>query len=129
MTCPGCREPFSSGSHAVVVLLAVPATLLLWRLSRGDRLKQISFLIFGACLMFCYAGSALYHGLCLPEEHIERFATLDFIGVYLLIAGTATPLALVVLRGRWRCGVLALFWLTAAVGIGLRLGSVPIPRV
>jgi hemolysin III len=111
------------------MLLSLPATLLLWRLSRGDRLKQLGLLVFGLSLTICYAGSTLYHGVRLPEPQLEWFATLDFIGVYLLIAGTVTPLALVVLRGRWRWGILALAWLLAGGGIGLRLASVPMSRL
>lgn len=123
------REPFNSWSHAAGMMLSLPATLLLWRLSRGDTLKQLGLLVFGLSLTICYAGSALYHGIRLPEQQLDWFATLDFIGVYLLIAGTVTPLALVVLRGPWRWGILSLAWLLAGSGIGLRLASVPMSRL
>jgi len=123
------REPFSSWSHGAWMLLSLPATLLLWYLSRGDRLKQLGLLVFGLSLTLCYAGSMLYHGVRLSEQQIEWFAMLDFIGIYLLIAGTVTPLALIVLRGRWRRGILGLVWLLAAGGIGLRLASVPMSRL
>jgi hemolysin III len=102
--------------------------VLLWRLSRGERLKQIGFLVFGLSLTACYAGSTLYHGARLPEAQLDDLERLDFIGVYLLIAGTLTPVALVVLRGRWRWGMLSLVWLVAAVGIGLRVAAVPLSR-
>jgi hemolysin III len=123
------REPFSSWSHGTGMLLSLPATLLLWYLSRGDRLKQLGLVVFGLSLTVCYAGSMLYHGICLSEPQLEWFATLDFIGIYLLIAGTVTPLALVVLRSRWQWSILALVWLLAGGGIGLRLASVPMSRL
>lgn len=123
------REPFNAWSHGAGLLLSLPATLLLWRLSRGDRVKQFSLLIFGLSLSLCYAGSTVYHGVRLPEEEVERlFATLDYIGIYLLIAGTTTPLAVVVLRGKWQWGTLGITWLAAAGGIGLRLAGVEISR-
>jgi hemolysin III len=122
------REPVSSWTHFVWLLLALPATALLWRRARGDGLKQFGFLVFGLGLVACYAGSTLYHGVRLPEGRLHAFATLDFVGVYLLIAGTITPLALVVLRGRWRWGLLASSWLLAAGGIGLRVAAVPLSR-
>jgi hemolysin III len=122
------REPFNAWSHAAWMLLAPPATLLLWHCSRGDRLKQLGLVVFGLCLTFCFAGSALYHGIRGPEEDIEWYAAVDAIGVHLLIAGTITPVALVLLSGRWRLGVLTLAWGLAALGIGLRLGAVPLSR-
>jgi hemolysin III len=122
------REPFSSLSHAAWLLLSLPATALLWRLGRGDRLKQFSLLAFGLSLSFCFAGSVLYHSVRLPLPQLAWFEALDFIGVYLLIAGTVTPVAVVVLRGRWRCGILATVWLMGVSGIGLRLAGVPLTR-
>src|SRR5262249_61273153 len=100
------REPVNAWTHGIWLLLALPGTLLLWRQARGDFVKQLGFLIFGLCAALCYAGSTLFHGVRLPEEQVEFFAKLDYIGIYLLIAGTITPVALVVLRGRWRWGTL-----------------------
>src|SRR5438552_14290 len=122
------REPFSAWSHAAWMLLSLPATVVLLRLTRGDRLKQLGLAVFGLSLIACFGGSALYHSVRLPQEGIEWFATLDYVGVHLLIAGTVTPLALTVLRGRWRWLVLATAWLLAAGGIGLRLAGVPLSR-
>ena len=122
------REPVSAWTHGAWLLLSLPCTLLLWRAGRGDLLKQLGFLAFGLGLVACYAGSTLYHGVRLPARQVAWFATLDFIGVYLLIAGTVTPVALVVLRGRWRWGLLTSTWLLAAGGIGLRLASAPMSR-
>lgn len=124
MNCLGFREPVNAWSHFIWLILSVPVTLLLWRLCRGNRLKQLGLLTFGISLALCYAGSTLYHGVRVAPEQLDWFARLDFIGVYLLIAGTFTPVALVVLRGRWRAGILGTAWLLAAVGIGLRLAGV-----
>jgi hemolysin III len=122
------REPVNAWTHCIWLLLSLPVTLLLWRLGRGNRLKQIGLLTFGISLTLCFAGSTLYHGICLSPEQLDWFARLDFMGVYLLIAGTGTPLVLVVLRGRWRWGVLGTAWLLAAVGIVLRLIGVEMSR-
>src|SRR5262249_34312448 len=70
------REPFSAWSHAVWMLLFLPATLVLWRLTRGDRLKQLGLAVFGLSLTACYGGSTLYHGVRVQQEKIEWFATL-----------------------------------------------------
>jgi hemolysin III len=102
------------------MVLALPGSLFLWRLSRGDRAKQISLLIFGLGLVGCYGGSMLYHSVRLPETDIALCETLDHIGIYLLIAGSYTPIAFTMLQGRWKWGSLTMVWLLALVGIVLR---------
>jgi hemolysin III len=109
----------SAWTHFIWLVLAIPGTWVLWRLSRGDWLKRAGMLIFGASLVACYTGSWLYHSV--PQRLAELFATIDHIGIYLLIAGTTTPIGLVVLRGWWRIGLVGGIWALALTGILLRL--------
>ena len=102
------REPVSSWTHFLWLLLAFPGTWLLWRRSRGDRLKRAGMLTFGLGLVLCYGGSWLFHAVRLSPEAVDRFNTLDHIGIYVLIAGSCTPIALVVLRGAWRLSLMLL---------------------
>jgi hemolysin III len=113
------REPVSAWTHFAWMVLAMPGTWVLWRLSRGDLLKRIGLSIFGATLLFCYAASGLFHSV--PARLAGEFATFDHIGIYLFIAGTVTPVGLVLLRGRLRVGVVAGIWVLALLGIVLRL--------
>lgn len=115
------REPVSAWTHFLWMLLALPGTWVLVRLCRGDRVKQFAMLVFGLGLVSCYGGSWLYHAVRLPAAGIHRCNTLDHIGIYCLIAGSATPIALVVLRGWWRRGLLGAIWLMALAGIVLCL--------
>jgi hemolysin III len=121
------REPFSAWSHAVWLVLSIPATLVLWKRSGGDRAKRLSFLIFGLGLAACYLGSTLYHGVRVGPDRIDFFDRLDHIGIHLLIAGSYTPLALNLLRGRWRWGTLLAVWGTALVASALLLENVRLP--
>ncbi|MBV9123707.1 MAG: hemolysin III family protein, partial [Planctomycetes bacterium] len=121
------REPVSAWTHALWSFLAVPACLLLWHQARGRRLKQFGFLVFGLSLILCYGASAAYHAVLLPEDQIEWFCRLDHVGIYLLIAGTITPAALILLPGWWRWGILGLTWSQGVIGIGLCLAAVPLP--
>src|SRR5262249_52990474 len=92
------REQVSARAHAAWLLLSLPATLVLWRRSRADRSKRVSLLVFGMSLTLCYAGSTLYDAIRLSVDLVEGwFSTLDYIGIYLLMAGTMTPVAVVVL--------------------------------
>ena len=115
------RQPVSAWSHASWWFLSIPTTLLLCRLARGNLLKQIGFVIFGVCLVFCYGSSTLWHALQLPENERQVFAILDYAGIFALIAGTTTPILLVVLRGPWRIGSVAVTWLMAAGGVTVSL--------
>ncbi len=108
------REPVSAWSHCAGLLLALPGTLLLWRRSAGDRAKRVSLVIYGLTLTFCYLASTLYHGLRLPASGIAGLARLDGVGIFALIAGSYTPLACCLMRGRWRLGTLAVVWSVAA---------------
>lgn len=121
------REPVSAWTHGAWFLLAWPASVLLWKAGRGDRLKQISLLIFGLSLASCYAGSLLFHAVRLPPELIQGFAKADSIGILLLIAGSVTPVAVVVLRGAQQWITLSWIWLLAIGGIALGLANVKIP--
>ncbi len=95
------REPVSAWSHALGMVLAVPGTVVLWRRGRGDRARQLSLLVFGLSLVYCYAGSTLFHAVRLPRL-ITICGQLDHVGIYLLIAGSYTPAAVVVRNGQYR---------------------------
>ncbi|MGA2701064.1 MAG: hemolysin III family protein [Isosphaeraceae bacterium] len=108
------REPVSAWSHCAGLMLALPGALLLWRRSAGDRGKQLAMLVYGLSLAFCYSASTLYHGVRLPAARIAAFAGLDGVGIFALIAGSYTPLAWCLMRGRWRRWTLAVVWAVAA---------------
>jgi hemolysin III len=109
------REPVSTWTHGAGLLLALLGLLPLWGRSGGDPARRLSLMVYATSLAFCYAASTLYHGLDLTPERLAAFDRLDRIGIFLLIAGTYTPLAWGLLRGRWRWGTLASVWLAAAV--------------
>jgi hemolysin III len=121
------REPFSAWSHAVWLLLSIPATLILLRRSGGDPAKRLSLLVFGLSLAACSLGSTLYHGVRGGEARIEFLDRIDHVGIHLLIAGSYTPLAWNLLRGRWRWGTLVAVWSTTLVASGLLLDRVRLP--
>ena len=115
------REPVSAWSHATWLLMSLPATWYLWRRSVGDRPKRLSLLVFGLSLAFCAAASTLYHGARLSAKWIAEFDRIDHIGIFMLIAGSYTPMAWSLLRGRWRWGTLSLAWLLTLAGTTMLL--------
>jgi hemolysin III len=121
------REPVNAWTHGLWMLLCIPAGILLHRRAQRCPLKHIGFAIFTLTLICCFTGSWLYHAVRLSPQSIELCARLDYIGIFLLIAGTTTPVALVVLRGWWRTGVLTGVWLMAGTGILVRGLAIPMP--
>lgn len=110
------RDPISSASHLATAGWAVFATLLMLRLTPRGRRFPVG--VFGFSMMFLYLASGLFHGLRFdsPEER-QFYQRLDHTGIYLLIAGTYTPILAILLRGRWRRWLLRAVWGIAAVGI------------
>jgi hemolysin III len=113
------REPVSAWSHGAGLVLALPGTLILWKRGGGDLGKQISLLIYGICLVACYGASTLYHGVRVPDARLVPFVRLDSVGIFLLIAGSYTPMAWNLMRGRWRTWTLALVWGVTAAAVAL----------
>jgi hemolysin III len=122
------RNPVSAGTHLLWCLWGIYLTALLWRLTRGDRTRQLSVAIFGLCVCLLYGASGTYHSLRVDprtdfrvtQRVLDYFRLLDHSAIYLLIAGTYTPVFAVLLRGRLRTVMLALVWGLAAVGIACK---------
>ena len=113
------RDPVSAWTHFAGLMLAIPGTMVLGRRSNGEPGKQLSLLVYGLSLIFCYAASTLYHGVRLPTGRLAAFVRLDSVGIFALIAGSYTPLAWNLMRGRWRAWTLAAVWVTAVTAIAL----------
>ncbi len=97
-------------SVAGLVLLVVFASLY------GDVWRVVSFSIYGSCLIILYLASTLYHSF--PQPRVKRvFRILDHSSIYLLIAGTYTPITLVSMRGFWGWTLFGLIWGMAIGGI------------
>ncbi|MCU0939388.1 MAG: hemolysin III family protein [Burkholderiaceae bacterium] len=111
-------ERFNSISHLVGSALAVAgaAVLIVSAALGGDPWRIVGVSIFGAMLVTLYTVSALYHSIR-SERAKAVLRKLDHAAIFLLIAGTYTPFALVTLRGALGWTLLATIWLMAAWGI------------
>lgn len=124
-------ERFNSISHLVGAALAAVAAVLLITLAArtGDPWKIASFSVYSTMLLAMYIASTLYHSLRGRAKRI--WCTFDHCSIYLLIAGSYTPFALVSLRGAWGWSLLTAVWSLGLVGIvqeiwlskGRRIGS------
>lgn len=110
-------ERFNSISHMVGAGLAVTGSIALITIAArlGDPWKIVSFSIYGAMLVALYVFSTVYHSVRGRAKDILR--KLDHCAIYMLIAGTYTPFALVSLRGSWGWWLLGIVWSLALIGI------------
>lgn len=111
-------ERFNAISHLAGTALAIAGLSILMTLAvqQGSLLKALSFGVYGATLVLLYGFSTLYHAVRTP--HIKAvLQKLDHHAIYLLIAGSYTPIALVTLQGRWGWTLFGLVWALAVGGV------------
>ena len=110
-------ERFNSISHLIGAGLALAggSALVVLAARMGDPWKIVSFSIYAALLLALYVFSTLYHSAHGRAKAVLR--RFDHCSIYLLIAGTYTPFALVSLRGAWGWTLLGVVWGLAIVGV------------
>ena len=110
-------EIFNGATHLAGALLAFAGLLfLIFRgIRSGDPWKLGSFVVYGGMLLALYVISTLYHVVTGRAKRV--FRKLDHLSIYLTIAGTYTPFAVVSLRGPWGWSLLAAVWTLALIGI------------
>ncbi len=112
------EEIANSITHGVGLLLAIAglATLVAFAVLRGTAWHIVGCSIFGATLVLSYLTSTLYHSI--PTARAKSILRIfDHCAIFLLIAGTYTPLMLVNLRGPWGWSILGVVWGIATLGI------------
>ena len=115
------REPFSSLSHSAGAGFSIAALVILLIVARGRPWHTAAFAIYGATLILLYTASALYHSIHASPSNEARLQRFDHIAIFLLIAGTYTPLCLVTLRGAWGWSLLGIEYGLALIGIACSL--------
>lgn len=117
------KDPFPGLSHFFGAGLSVVALVVLVRASQGNPAWIIPFAIYGTSMILLYTASGLCHSLhCRPgvEKWLDR---ADYIAIFLLIAGTYTPVCLIALRGPWGWTILIAEWMMALAGISVILSG------
>ncbi len=116
------REPVNGLTHLAGVLLSVVALgVLLWlAIAERDARQIVAFTVFGLSQIALYTASTLYHSLPLAPAGIAKLRRIDHMMIFVLIAGTYTPICLVALGGGWGWSLLAVVWGLAAGGLILK---------
>ncbi|MHC1781736.1 MAG: hemolysin III family protein [Anaerolineaceae bacterium] len=122
------RDPVSGLMHLAAAILALVGLIVLLLLGQENIEKQISLLIYGLSLVAMLSASAIYH-LVKATPGVELFLRkMDHSAIYLLIAGTYTPVCLFFFSGFYRWGLLGIIWGMALIGILVKLFVINAPR-
>jgi hemolysin III len=116
------KKPLLRGvSHALAAVASVAGAVLLWKVTEGDRPRQITMLVFGLSLVALYAASATYHLGTWKGKAYMLFRRMDHAMIFVLIAGTYTPFCFTLLSGTARTTMLLLSWGYAIAGVSIKL--------
>jgi len=116
----GFSEPFSSLSHFLGAGLCAVFSIPLWRSARGHFAHRLAIGIFCFASMLLLSMSGVYHLLPAGSAGKAVLQRLDHAAIFVLIAGTFTPLHAILFRGALRWIPLALIWTIAVAGIILK---------
>lgn len=124
------KDPVSALTHFSGFIVAIPILILLVYKSSviATPWHVVSFAIFGLALMGLYGASTVYHWACIDKDKEKILRRIDHMMIFVLIAGTYTPVCLVPLRGVWGWTLLALVWGLALAGIILKAVWLEAPR-
>jgi hemolysin III len=111
------EEVINSITHGIGALLSIVALIVLIMVAgqHGDIWHLVSFSIYGCTLILLYLSSTLYHSFTSPKLK-SLFARFDHVSIFLLIAGTYTPILLTSLRGALGWTLFAIIWTVAIAG-------------
>ena len=113
------KDPGSAITHGIAFLLAAAgaAPLLIRSSVWSDHIHVLALSIFILTMMLLYAASTLYHSVDSTDKVNRRLKKLDHMMIFVMIAGSYTPVCLIVLHGKIGYALCALVWATAILGI------------
>jgi len=109
-------------THGLGLILSIVALVLLVVYASLDKTVWhiVSFTVYGVSLVTLYLASTLYHASKKTKLRL-RLNVFDHSAIYILIAGTYTPILLVTLRGYWGWSLFGVIWGLAIIGVVLKL--------
>lgn len=124
------KDPGSAITHFIGMLMAIFAAvpLLIKAAHEPERIYVISLAIYAASLILLYAASTTYHTFDLSEKVNTILKKIDHMMIFVLIAGSYTPICLLVLKGKTGILLLSLVWGIAIAGILIKAFWVYCPK-
>jgi hemolysin III len=122
------REPVNGLTHLITAGAALVGLIVLLVIGWGQPGKLISLMIYGISLTLLFLASGIYHSVKADPNVLLKLRKFDHSAIYLLIAGTYTPICFNMLEGFWKWGMLGVVWGLALVGIGVKIFFIKAPR-
>ncbi|MCM1120029.1 MAG: hemolysin III family protein [bacterium] len=124
------REPGSALTHFIGMMMAVFAAmpLLIKAAVSGGHITLTAMTVFMASMILLYGASATYHSVNLTGTKLKLFRKLDHMMIFVLIAGSYTPVCLIVLGGTSGYTLLALVWGIAIAGMLIKAFWITCPK-
>lgn len=124
------KDPISALTHLIGAVLSCVAVvaLILRAIEIGTPLHILSFTVFGLSLIALYTASTVYHIIDKPEAMANIYRRIDHMMIFVLIAGTYTPICLISLNGQTGYTLFAIIWAIAISGIIMKALWISAPR-
>lgn len=124
------REPGSAITHFIGIILGILAMppLLMRAASNPDKTHFIALLVFILSLIMLYSASTIYHSLDISEKINRILRKMDHIMIFYLIAGSYTPICLIVLKGTFGITLLSIIWGIAVFGTIIKACWITCPK-
>lgn len=115
------QNPVRGFLHGFAALVTLFGVAVLLSRAPGDLGHVLALLVFSMSLFSMYVVSSLYHSIPWGDRWKARMQRLDHAMIFLLVAGTFTPIGVIVLDGAWRITTLSVIWAIAITGIVLKV--------
>ena len=122
------REPFNGLSHLSGAIAAFFGSIVLIIIGWTGTARIISLVVYGLSLVGLFSTSAIYHMVQAGPRFLQTLRKLDHSAIYLLIAGTYTPICVNAFSGFFRWGLLTIIWIIAIGGILVKIFYINAPR-
>jgi len=116
-------EPVNALTHLAAAVAALLGAIWLLYLARGQPAKMLTLAVYGLSMVLLFSASALLHGVRLPEHRRMGLNRLDHAAIFLLIAGTYTPVVYNLFPVAWRGPLLIGIWTVSLIGMAYKLVS------
>lgn len=122
------REPVNALTHLSMLVLGIVGLILLIVRTYPDPSRLVSAVIFGTSIIVLYGASTVYHWARTSPRGELILRRIDHMAIFVLIAGTYTPVLAISLDGAWKWGMLLTVWLLAAIGVGIKASPIRLAR-
>ncbi len=124
------RDPGSALTHFIAMMLSIFSTIPLIAIAADatSLAGTISIITFILSMILLYAASSLYHSVNFSGEKLKIFKKIDHMMIFVLIAGTYTPICIISLKGSLGYALLGIIWGIAAIGIFFKFFWVTCPK-